>query len=257
MPTVVRTAVTAQIGAITSISPVSAGTIAEFASVLETAQGTFFCKGAQINTLGEGHLRNEIRFNPALSPNLVPRLRWQIETEGWLVAGFDRVAGRHVNLAPGSADLPVLAATLGRMAAELTPCPVAAVQPASDRWGRLLDPALVDGNTLNHADMTQYNFLVDRGRVSVVDWSMPCRGAAWLDTARMVVRLIRAGHTPDQAEAWAQTAPPWQTAPPAAVDAFAAAVATMSRRKAAASDAKPHLAKLATASTAWAQHRTS
>jgi hypothetical protein len=44
---------------------------------------------------------------------------------------------------------------------------------------------------------------------------------------------------------------------PAVGGAFAAAVATMSRRKAATSDAEPHLAKLATASTAWAQHRTS
>jgi hypothetical protein len=37
---------------------------------------------------------------------MVPRLRWHLEVEGWLVAGFDRVAGRHIDLTPGSAGLP-------------------------------------------------------------------------------------------------------------------------------------------------------
>ncbi|GAB1692223.1 hypothetical protein [Krasilnikovia sp. M28-CT-15] len=83
-------------------------------------------------------------------------------------------------------------------------------------------PELVDGDTLLHTDVTARNFIMSSS-VSVVDWSTPCRGAAWIDTALMVVRLIRAGHTPEQAERWATSVPMWETANLAALDAFSAA----------------------------------
>lgn len=255
MPPATRAAIAEKAGKVSTARSVTAGSVADFASLLETDQGSFFCKGALTGTSGEGQLKNEIRLNAALSPDLVPRLRWHVKADGWLLAGFDKAPGRHADLSPGSPDLPLIAATLARMAADLTPCPVTTVQPATVRWGRLLDPDLVDGDTLAHADMTHRNFLIDDDRVSVVDWSMPCRGAAWLDTARMIVRLIRAGHTPGQAELWAQSVPQWINAPRQAVDAFAAAVAAMSRRMARDST-KPHLIELATASSAWEQHRS-
>jgi hypothetical protein len=84
---------------------------------------------------------------------------------------------------------------------------------------------------------------------------MPCRGAVWLDTARMLVRLIRAGHTPAQAESWASRLPAWRSATPEAVDAFAAALAKLSRRLRDNRTDAPHLAELATASDSWLQHR--
>jgi hypothetical protein len=49
---------------------------------------------------------------------------------------------------------------------------------------------MVDGNTLIHTDVTPYNFLLHDGGVTLVDWSMPCGGAAWIDTALMVIRLV-------------------------------------------------------------------
>ncbi|WP_285549823.1 hypothetical protein [Actinoplanes regularis] len=36
------------------------------------------------------------------------------------------------------------------------------------------------------------NFLIHGGTVAVVDWAIPCRGADRLDTALMIVCLIRA-----------------------------------------------------------------
>ncbi|OAA18825.1 hypothetical protein AAY23_11151, partial [Frankia casuarinae] len=37
----------------------------------------------------------------------------------------------------------------------------------------------------------------------MVDWGWPAQGAGWVDAAFMVIRLIGAGHTPQQAEQWA------------------------------------------------------
>ena len=149
----------------------------------------------------------------------------------------------------------MIASALTRMAKTLTPCPPVNIQPATARWGRLLDPAFVEGDTLLHTDMTHNNFIITAGHAQVVDWSMPCRGAIWLDTARMLVRLIRAGHTPTQAESWAATLPTWAEASPEALDAFAAALAKLSRKLRDSSTDAPHLAEMAAASDAWLQHR--
>jgi Ser/Thr protein kinase RdoA (MazF antagonist) len=78
------------------------------------------------------------------------------------------------------------------MATALTPCPEVKVQAATARWAGRIPPEVIDGNTLVHTDVTPYNFLIHGGSMTVVDWSMPCRGAAWIDTALMVVQLIRA-----------------------------------------------------------------
>jgi hypothetical protein len=102
-----------------------------------------------------------------------------------------------------------VAAALSAMAAVLTPCPAVRVQLATVRWADHIPAEMVDGNTLVHTDVTPYNFLLHDGDVTLVDWSMPCRGAACIDTALMVIRLVRAGHSPEQAEAWAGGIPVW------------------------------------------------
>jgi len=255
LPLAVREAITDTTGPLRRVEHATAGSVGDFAATLVTGTDEVFCKGAQHNTDRIGFLRNEVRLNQHLPPDLTPRLRWHLETADWLIAAFDHAPGHPADLRPGSPDLPLVADTLTRMAAALTPCPPANIQPATARWGRLLDPALVDGDTLLHSDMTHHNFLVADRRVQVVDWSMPCRGAIWLDTARMLVRLIRAGHTPAQAQAWAAPLPTWASATPDALDAFAAALATLSRRLRDNSTDAPHLAELAHAGDAWLQHR--
>jgi len=256
LPATVRDAITAKSGFIERVEHTAAGSVGDFAATLDTSTaGLIFCKGAQLDTDRVGFLRNEVRLNRYLPGDLAPRLRWHAETAGWLIAVFDHAPGTCADLRPGSPDLTVIADTLTRMAAALTPCPPVNIQPATARWGRLIDPALVDGDTLLHTDMTHNNFLIADGRAQVVDWSMPCRGAIWLDTARMLVRLIRAGHTAAQAESWAAQLPTWTNTTPDAVDAFAAALAKLSRRLRDNSTDKPHLAEMAAASDSWLQHR--
>jgi hypothetical protein len=256
LPAAVREAVAATSGSIECVELAAAGSVGDFAATLDTSNaGRIFFKGALLETDRVGFLRNEIRLNQHLPGGLAPRLRWHVEVAGWLVAVFDHAPGVCADLRPGSPDLPVMADTLTWMATVLTPCPPVNVQSAAARWGRLVDPTVVDGDTLLHTDMTPNNFLIADGRASVVDWSVPCRGATWLDTARMLVRLIRAGHTPAQAESWAGQLPTWASASPDAVDAFAAALAKLSRRLRDNSTEAPHLAEMAEASNSWLHHR--
>ena len=245
-----------QAGRVLRTLSVREGSVSDFAAVLESDGGRFFCKGvAAENAVGWMH-RNEARVNAYL-PATVPRLRWQVETDGWLLLGFAHVDGRHPDLAPGSPDLPVLAATFSAMATALTPCPPVNVQSAVARWADRVAPEAVDGDTLVHTDVTPYNFLLRGGDIAVVDWSMPCRGAAWIDAALMIVRLIRAGHTAEQAEAWAGQIPVWAAARPAAVDAFARGVAVLKKQRHEQRPAAAHLGPLADAAELWARHRHS
>ena len=158
---------------------------------------------------------------------------------------FEYVQGRHPDLSPDSPDLPAVAATLSTMAIALTPSPIPKVQAASVRWADRVAPEVVDGQTLVHTDVTPHNFLIHEGGMTVVDWSMPCRGAAWIDTALMVVRLVRAGHSPEQAEGWAGQILVWSTARPEGVDAFAVGVAALSRDRQRQRPSVTHLGPLA------------
>lgn len=114
------------------MTPVETGVISDVAAILGTSTGRFFCKGvASDNPMGWMH-RNEARINAYLPPPM-PRLLWQVERNGWLLLGFEYVAGRHPDLSPGSSDLLSVAAALSTMATTLTPCPAVRVQPAAAR----------------------------------------------------------------------------------------------------------------------------
>lgn len=249
LPATVRNAVQERTGHIEKVEPVAAGSIANVAVIIHASDVAQFCKGIEVASPDAWMFRNEARVNGSLPQSIVPRLRWTVEKDGWLLLGFDHADGRHADLTVGSPDLPRIAATLGCLSTALTPCPVDPVQPAVARWAGRVAPELVDGTVLLHTDVTPRNFLMGEC-VAVVDWSTPCRGAAWIDTALMVVRLIRAGHTPQQAEQWAATVSTWATACPAALDAFVPAVAALySQRQQKAPTA--HRGELAAAASLW------
>jgi hypothetical protein len=252
LPAAVRLVVESHTGPVRAAQSASAGSVSNLAATLEAANGPVFCKAIQTdNPLVRMH-RTEARVNSWL-PSIAPRMRWRVEESGWLVLGFDHVSGRHADLSPSSADLPIIADTLTALSQGLTPCPPVRVQAATKRWAGRIEPEMVDGNTLIHTDVTPFNFLLG-ARVHVVDWSMPCRGAAWIDTALMIVRLVRAGHGPADAEEWADQIPPWKQADPHAIDAFAAALADLWEQRRQESRS-PHRAPLAVAARSWATYR--
>ncbi|PZG21457.1 hypothetical protein C1I95_07280 [Micromonospora craterilacus] len=254
LPTSLRREVERRTGVIVRADSVPEGAACEVAVTLQTPTGRVFCKGGRAESRQGWLYRREARINPWL-PEEAPRLRWAVEHGGWLLLGFDHVPGRHPCLEPGSPDLKLVADLLATLARELTPCPPIDVQPFTERWRGLIAPELVDGDTLLHTDMTPRNFLLG-DRLRLVDWSAPCRGAAWIDTAFMLVRLVRAGHDPAAAEQWAAEVPAFAQADDEAVTAFTDALVRLWDRAQRTSPA-PHRGPLLDAARRWRAHRLS
>jgi hypothetical protein len=227
----------------------SAGRQSAFSATLYLASGRrVFCKGAP--TEHASMHRTEARVSHWL-PAQAPRLLWQVEQDGWLLLGFEHVAGPYANLAPGSPDLPLIAQTLSAVSSTLTPCPEAAALPGLDEkmrrmspWRRLRDdppqalhpwararldrfatdePSAIEqitGDTLQHTDVHELNVLVD-GSARLVDCAWAHTAQPWVDAAYLVPRLIQAGHNPAQAQRWAGTTAGWAGISPDDLTAFA------------------------------------
>lgn len=281
LPAEVHDAVTAAVGAVERTEPAPAGSASDLAGTLHLADGgAVFCKGLRADSPRAWMHRTEARATTILN-GAGPRLLASIDAGGWLLLVLEHVDGRHPVLAPGSPDLLALAGALGDLQRQLTPCPLDPVQMLARRWARpswpnlITDPptslnswerqhlhrlaeleaaapSLIDGDTLVHTDPVPENFLIDHaGRVRLVDWAFPARAAGWVDTALLVPRLIDAGHTPLQAEAWAAAVPAWATADPTAITAFAAALSGLWTSFASAAP-DPRQEELAAVARRWA-----
>ncbi|WP_229705696.1 hypothetical protein [Micromonospora sonchi] len=252
LPGSVRRAVVARTGPVRSVTPAGAGATCRLAATLQTGSGVVFVKGILVGDRLAWTLRNEIRVNPHL-PGIAPRLLWHVEQDGWLVAGFEHVAGRHADLRPGSADLSAVAAVLAGLAA--APRPGLPVRPFAARWSGLIDSWHVAGSTLAHTDMSRRNWLIGDGGARLVDWATPAVGPAWLDTAFTVVRLVRYGHSPADAEGWAGQIPAFSAASGESLTRFAGALADMWQRQ---QDRAPaaHRGLLVDAARAWCRYRS-
>jgi hypothetical protein len=100
---------------------------------------------------------------------------------------------------------------------------------AEQRWTPYMDDAsALPGDALLHTDVNPFNVLIN-GTARIIDWAWPTRGAAWIEPACFVLRLMAAGPTPEEAEAWAQQASSWDPTPRKG-DAFVAASAPGGRR---------------------------
>ncbi|MER7166802.1 hypothetical protein ABT336_12160 [Micromonospora sp. NPDC000207] len=234
------------------MTPADAGATCRLAATLHTPTGRVFCKGLPVNDRLAWTLRNEIRVNPHL-PGIAPALLWHVEQGGWLLAGFEHIPGWHADLRPGSPDLPHLAATLTALAT--APAPAFLVRPFTARWAGLIDPEHVAGETLAHTDMSRRNWLISGHGARLVDWATPAVGPPWLDTAMTVVRLVRYGHSPSDAETWAQQIPAWATAADEALTSFTDALTRMWQRQQNQAPAA-HRAALIDAARTWHLHRT-
>lgn len=253
LPAPVRESVEARCGQVVKAEPPAAGRNSDFAAILHLAGGgEVFCKGVVAASQAATGQAREARVNPLLPPPLAPRLLWQVEAEGWQLLAFERVAGQHANLSPDSPDLPLVTDAVSTMAVELADVdvdvpPMATKIDRMSAWNRLLaDPPadvdpwaaprldefatierrtceLIEGTALLHTDLHSLNILVGE-RAWIIDWAWAQRGVAWLDAAILLIRLIEAGHTPAQAEAWAARTPAWAGANPDVVTGFAVSI---------------------------------
>jgi hypothetical protein len=283
LPDRARQAIEQETGPVINADPPSAGRCSDFTATLHTQTGLVFCKGSTTASKAAWMPRNEVAVAPFL-PSSAPGLLWQVEEAGWLFLGFEHVAGRHANLSPGSADLVDVANAVIEMNTALTPCPPVTVRTLTDQW-RYLRPwqqlqqqppaalnawtrtnldrfcdigawatELVAGDSLIHTDLHDSNILISGGRAHVIDWAWARRGASWVDTGFLIIRLINAGHAPDEAEHWAASIPAWRAASDTAQSAFAVGVLGLWEWLE-HSDPMSHRSRLTNAARIWAQHR--
>jgi hypothetical protein len=79
----------------------------------------------------------------------------------------------------------------------------------------------VSGSIATHR---RVRWLTGQSRCYVdIDWAWPTRGAAFIDPACFLLRLMLGGHTAAQAEAWARQCASWGNTPDKAINVFAVA----------------------------------
>ncbi len=230
------------------------GFTSDYTGIIRAASGRVFIKAARDPGRLVSSLEREAAINPALR-HISPALRWQARGSGWLALGFQHAPGIHASFTPGSPDLPAVTRAIGRIATITLP-PVAQDWRES-RYDRYANgtSALLAGGTLLHGDINPDNLLIGPdGDATIVDWSWPTHGAAFIDPACLAVQLIAAGHTPSQAEGWAARCTAWRDADPAAVNAFANATLRMYQRFEQL-DPQPWRKAMTAAAAAWAEHR--
>jgi len=191
------------------------------AARVECADGRrYFVKAvsAEVNQRSVKIHRTERDILTALEPVIlaavlpVPRLRGSVDLDSWVALILDDVDGRHPAEPWDAAELRRVTAALDRLAAALTPSPIAVpaigekyaraftgwrrlaesgTQDGLDAWSRahLGDLAALEatwtactaGDTLIHTDVRADNILLTGDGVVIVDWPHACRGAAFVD----------------------------------------------------------------------------
>lgn len=230
------------------------GYTSDYTGIIRAASGRVFVKAVRDPGRLTSSLEREAAINPAVR-HVSPALRWQARGHGWYALGFQHAPGTHASLAPGSPDLPAVTRAIEHIST--IPLPPAARDWRENRYDRYASgtAGLLAGDTLLHGDINPDNLLVaPDGNATIVDWSWPTHGAAFIDPACLAVQLIAAGHTPARAEEWAAQCTAWREADPAALDAFAAATVRMYQRFEQLSP-EPWRKAMTTAATDWATHR--
>ena len=137
-----------------------------------------------------------------------PALRWTAEVDGWFLAAYEDVDGRHPARPWMPSELDLVLGALTRVADALPPVPDGADAPdyradfavlaanldALDpavvpvAWAhearRLADRVLRDAaaTTLSHGDLRDDNLLIDAsGEVRIFDWNFVSAAPAWFD----------------------------------------------------------------------------
>jgi hypothetical protein len=253
----VRDLVQARTGPVLAARTVSAGRNSHLAAVLDTIDGPVFVKGLRSDHPGVPRQHREAMINPHVQP-LAPQLRWQAEGAGWNLLAFTYIAGaKHADYSPWSADLPAVVRAINQL--QQIRCPDLPVKQAEQRWAAYIDDdtdlGLLAGTTLLHTDFNPLNVLMTADATWIIDWAWPTRGAAFIDPACFLLRLMLGGHTAAHAEAWAAQCPSWDKTPREAINVFAIACARL-YDEIAREDPQPWKQRFAAVAHDWAEYRS-
>jgi hypothetical protein len=253
----VRVAIEEKTGTVRSARTIFEGVNSHIALVLDTESGPLFVKGVDADSHLIKPQDREAMIGPYVSP-VSPRLRFRVRAGRWDLLIFDALANaRTADYSPGSDDLPRVVGVMHRLAA--IQCPDLPLKRAEQRWSEHIDdPAdceLLRGTQLLHTDFNPLNILINDDGPWIVDWAWPTRGAAFIDPACFLLRMMTHGHSPAEAEQWAARCPGWDEADPHAIDVFASANQRLFREIAEQEKHSEWKADLATAAATWAEHR--
>ncbi|WP_344919911.1 phosphotransferase family protein [Streptosporangium oxazolinicum] len=288
LPAEMHAAIKAECGPILRVTSLPGGLTAGAAVRLDTAAGKVFLKALPEGAPSAPLYQRE-RLVGAVLPEGVPapRMLWSGHTAGWIVLLVEHVdTAREVELGPGSPSLDGVLDLVRVLGEALTPNPCEGLPPVTEnvrfltrradallaappsdllaadayRHARaLLDVDALFGSTLLHADLHEGNLLTSPAGVRVIDWGLACQGAAWVEVALFVPRLILAGHTPEEAERLAEQVPAWKGAPAETVTGLAAVWSLFREFVARNGPAgiRASRAQAAAAGRAWMEYRTS
>jgi aminoglycoside phosphotransferase (APT) family kinase protein len=215
--------------------------------------------GPEPNPLSAGIYRAEARISAALPEGVpAPRLLASFDSGGWVALLFEDVDGRPPADPWRADELARVLDALERLAATLTPSPVAAPSAEETLGGQFrgwrllaaardageddltgLDPwaarhldalagleegwtEAIRGESLVHGDIRADNLLLTGGEVMVVDWPWAFIGASWFDLLQLLPSVRMQGGPP--AEEVFAAHPVGRAADPEAVTAVLAAL---------------------------------
>jgi hypothetical protein len=258
LPGSLKQAIEARTGTITAGRTMTAGQNSPLAAVVDTPAGRVFVKG-----LPSEHRKVITQDREAAVAPLVaavsPALLWHFDEAGWNVLGYQYAPGRHANYRPGSPDVSQVVELMEALSRIPAPADSGPLKRAEDRWKSYVDnpgdELAFAGTALTHTDWAPDNVLIAPDRPWLIDWAWPTLGAAWIDPACWLLRLIAAGgHIPSEAEYQAARLTAFAAADPAHVDLFARANVRMWTEIAQASGSD-WTVKMAQGARAWADHR--
>lgn len=255
LPRSVRDGITKRIGfPIIEVREHQVGRTTDFTATIITRGGPSFVKAVKQSNQNAVHIRNMELRNNSFLPSIAPRILWHLDSLEWLVVGYEYVAGRPASFRVGSPDLPYVLGVLVETTAHHT-VHVSQFESLASRWDRLsawrtlhtTSPRVMEdwerrrvrdfidresytldilrvGTSVVHTDMHELNVLIGPRGARLVSWAWACRAPAWVDAAMLVVRLMEAGHSEEQAEAMVVQIPAWKEASKDAIDSFAVAL---------------------------------
>jgi hypothetical protein len=245
-------------GPILTARTASAGQNSPLAATITTSEGKTFVKGLPS---GERRTRSQAR-EIAVAPlvrDISPHLLWHFDQAGWVVLGYEHIEGRHADYRPGSGDLDALVSVLRALGEIDVPDP-GPFKLAEDRFKTWVDDPdtlkVFSGATLMHTDWLPDNVLFTLSRPYLIDWAWPTLGAAWMDPAFWLIRLIASGHTIQDAERYAARVPGYANADPIHINLFASANVQMwDEIERQAPRVSPWMRSVVTASHEWHDFR--
>jgi hypothetical protein len=251
----VRNAIQDRTGPVLDAETATEGLNSALAAILQTTSGSVFVKGLRTDHPGVVTQRREALINTYVR-TVAPRLLWQVEVDGWSLLAFDYIEGRHADYSPGSPDLPKVIDAMAALGDIV--CPDVPIKQAEQRWSDYTDDASAQeffrGNSLLHTDFNPLNVLISDEATYLIDWAWPTRGAAWIDPACFLLRLMAAGHDAAEAEYWAAQTAAWRDAPSDGIAMFAEASSRM-WAEIAANEPLPWKQRMASVAQAWVDYR--